>query len=116
MSSKYTLSQNGDVTDWMNMDEIADPFVMIGKLTGTITIGLEIANDIVSKSDAIVVESYTVSFAKVPVAPLPRRLRLRVTSVAGGNAIVSFGLAIDAKGNYVAPRIEGASSSPSNNF
>ncbi len=112
----YTLTLNGQATDWFVMDDLATPFVITGKLTGTITVGLEISNDIANKSEATVVESYTASFAKVPQTPLPRRLRLRVTSVAGGSAIIGFGLGIDTKGNYIQPRIEGSSSAPSNSF
>lgn len=114
----WTLDSSGEATSWITLDDIAAPFVITGKFTGTPVIGLEISNDPSSaKADANVVESYNASFAKVVNKPFPRRFRLKLTSWVGGQSVVvGVGKGFDSQGNYIDLHLEGSTNSPTGDF
>jgi hypothetical protein len=85
-----TLSGNGQSSSWYDLTDVDESFVVTGALTGTLTVGLEIANDVDGKTDAVIVESYTASFAKKVNKPFPRTFRFRTTS-GTGSVIIGFG-------------------------
>lgn len=104
MSAKlYTLTNNGDATDYMDMSPWAAGAVEFqAKITsGTPTFVLEGSNDNAGNplnTDLMTYETYATDVARVMYAPLPNKIRIRKTA-GTGVVVVTFGRGMDGRGN-----------------